>query len=205
MDQQQLVALVMFALVTTASPGPNNIMLMTSGAHIGFMRTLPHMLGIVIGFSLMVILVGVGLSGLFEAYPMIHSILQAGCILYLFYLAVMIATSKPAQSEESAYKPMSFVSAVLFQWVNPKAWSMAVSAVSLFSASSELKGILMVALIFAVINIPSVTVWVFAGKKLQALLHEPGRVRLFNYAMAGLLLVSVLEMTGSVGQLLTLG
>lgn len=98
MDIQQLLALFTFVLVSTASPGPNNIMLMTSGANIGFLRTVPHMLGIVFGFSFMVLLVGVGLMGLFQLYPVLHQVLNLACIAYLFYLALKIARAQPGST-----------------------------------------------------------------------------------------------------------
>lgn len=194
MEYQQLTALITFAFVSTVSPGPNNIMLMTSGANVGFIRTIPHMLGIVFGFSLMVILVGFGLVGLFTAYPMIHQCLQLACMLYLIYLAIMIAKSKPMASEAAHYKPMTFLSAASFQWVNPKGWSMALTAISVYASSTEQQAILLVSLIFGLINIPSVSIWAIAGKQLQAYLKDPTKIKIFNYCMAGLLMSSILQM-----------
>ncbi|NCO46246.1 MAG: LysE family translocator, partial [Vibrio sp.] len=110
MDYTQWWPLVAFAFVSTFSPGPNNIMLMTSGANVGFMRTIPHMLGVTFGFSIMVLLVGVGLTGLFHRYPMLQQGLQIACTIYLVYLAIKIALSNPSQGEKQ-YQPMSFVSA----------------------------------------------------------------------------------------------
>ncbi len=194
MEYQQLTALITFAFVSTVSPGPNNIMLMTSGANAGFIRTIPHMLGIVFGFSLMVILVGFGLMGLFTTYPMLHQILQISCMLYLIYLAIMIAKSKPMVSETAHYKPMTFLSAACFQWVNPKGWSMALTSISVYASSAELQGILLVSLIFGLINIPSVSIWAIAGKQLQTYLKDPTKIKAFNYCMAGLLISSILQM-----------
>ncbi|MFT5879410.1 MAG: threonine/homoserine/homoserine lactone efflux protein [Moritella sp.] len=151
------------------------------------------MLGIVFGFSLMIILVGFGLIGLFTTYPIIHQFLQIGCMLYLIYLAVMIATSKPITNNIAHYRPMSFLAAASFQWVNPKGWSMALTAISVYASPTEQQGILLVSLIFGLINIPSVSIWAIAGKQLQTTLKNPKKIRFFNYCMAGLLLSSIVQ------------
>jgi len=194
MEYQQFFALISFAFVSTVSPGPNNIMLMTSGANVGFIRTIPHMLGVVLGFSLMVVLIGVGLMGIFAAYPLVHQILQLACIAYIFYLAMKIAMSRIVSNSSSNYKPMSFLAAVYFQWVNPKAWTMALTAISVYNVTATWKGVLLVSLVFAAINIPSVSIWTVAGQQLQVLLTNPSRIKYFNYAMATLLLASTLLM-----------
>ncbi|MDX1301852.1 LysE family translocator [Photobacterium sp.] len=194
MDYQQIFALITFAFVSTVSPGPNNIMLMASGANVGFMRTIPHMSGIVLGFSLMMILVGVGLMEIFTVYPVAQQILQIICVAYLLYLAWKIALSQPADNNGSDYKPMGFLAAVYFQWINPKAWSMALTAISVYNTSASVYGILLISLVFAVINIPSVSIWTIAGKQLQAFLNNQLKMKCFNYGMAGLLLVSTLLM-----------
>ena len=194
MEYQQLIALITFALVSTVSPGPNNIMLMTSGANVGFMRTIPHMLGIIFGFSVMVALVGLGLMGLFTAYPVVQQILRIASMLYLLYLAVKIAKSKPMTNDASDYKPMSFLSAASFQWVNPKAWTMALTAISVYAASAELQDILLVSLIFGLVNVPSVSLWTTAGKQLQGILQAPTKIKIFNYSMASLLVFSIVPM-----------
>lgn len=193
MELQQLFALFMFALISTASPGPNNIMLMTSGANIGFLRTIPHMLGVTFGFSFMVVLVGVGLMNLFSLYPILHQLLNVVCIAYLFYLAWKIARSQP-NNNETIYQPMSFLAAANFQWVNPKAWTMAITAVSVYNTMANWHGIAIVSLMFALVNIPSVSLWTYAGQKLQIWLSNPLRVKWFNYSMAGLLAASVVPM-----------
>ncbi len=194
MEYQQLIALITFAFVSTVSPGPNNIMLMTSGANVGFMRTIPHMLGITFGFSLMVALVGFGLMGLFTAYPVVQQGLRIASMLYLLYLAVKIAKSKPMTNQASDYKPMSFLSAASFQWVNPKAWTMALTAISVYATSAEPQDILLVSLIFGLVNVPSVSLWTTAGKQLQGILQAPTKIKIFNYSMASLLVFSIVPM-----------
>ncbi|MCF7352924.1 LysE family translocator [Vibrio sp. CK2-1] len=193
MDIQQLLALFTFVLVSTASPGPNNIMLMTSGANIGFLRTVPHMLGVVFGFSFMVLLVGVGLMGLFQLYPVLHQVLNIACIAYLFYLALKIARAQPG-SQNAEYQPMSFFAAVNFQWINPKAWTMAITAVSVYNTLNNWQGVIIVSLMFGLVNMPSATLWTYAGQKLQIWLNSPLRVKWFNYSMAGLLVLSIAPM-----------
>ena len=194
MEYQQLFALISFAFVSTVSPGPNNIMLMTSGANVGFIRTIPHMLGVVLGFSLMVVLIGIGLMGIFAAYPLVHQILQLACFAYLFYLAMKIAMSRAVSNSESDYKPMSFLAAVYFQWINPKAWTMALTAISVYNVAANWHGVILVSFVFAAINIPSVSIWTVAGQKLQVLLTSPSKIKYFNYGMAALLLASTLMM-----------
>jgi threonine/homoserine/homoserine lactone efflux protein len=193
MDFTVFGSLLAFAFVSTFSPGPNNIMLMTSGANVGFLRTIPHMLGITFGFSIMVLLVGMGLTELFQRYPIIQQVLQILCTLYLVYLAMKIALSRPSQDSHE-YQPMSFMAAALFQWLNPKAWSMALTAVSMFNPDASWLQLGLIALVFALVNVPSVSVWTAAGKQLSDWIHHPSYVRWFNGAMGGLLLLSVLPM-----------
>lgn len=194
MDTPQFIALVTFALVSTITPGPNNIMLMTSSAKVGITRTVPHILGIIFGFSLMILLVGFGLTEIFDRFPIIHSGLQIGCIGYLFYLATKIALSKPEANDPQHYQPISFWGAANFQWLNPKAWSIALSAISVYNISDTHQGLILITLVFAVINVPSAGLWVLAGKKFQSSLNSPTRVKYFNYSMASLLLTSILMM-----------
>ncbi|WP_114765135.1 LysE family translocator [Vibrio rhodolitus] len=193
MQWEHLTALALFAFVSTFTPGPNNLMLMTSGANVGFNRTLPHMLGITIGFPVMVVLVGFGLVEVFDRYPIIHQVLKALSLAYLFYLAYQIARSQPPQ-EADTYKPLSFLQAASFQWVNPKGWSMALTAVTVYNPNNSLFGLALIAVIYALANIPSGTFWIIAGKQLQYFLTSAKRIRLFNYSMATLLVASTIPM-----------
>jgi threonine/homoserine/homoserine lactone efflux protein len=189
----QIIALTLFAFVSTFTPGPNNMMLMTSGANIGFIRTLPHVFGVIFGFSLMVFLVGIGATEVFRLFPGLHQILTWVCMAYLLYLAVKIGMSRPAMSDQQ-YQPMSFLSAAMFQWVNPKGWSMALTAVSVYNPSASLNGLLIVTLIFTLVNFPSTTSWVFAGQKISSVLKNQTHIRAFNVGMAVLLVGSTLLM-----------
>jgi threonine/homoserine/homoserine lactone efflux protein len=188
-----LIALALFAFVSTFTPGPNNMMLMTSGANIGVSRTVPHILGVALGFGLMVFLVGIGAQQLFSQFPMLHQVLNVVCIGFLFYLALKIAMSKPS-ADSHRFKPMTFFSAALFQWVNPKGWSMALTAVSLYNPEASVLGLILITVIFISINIPSCTTWAFAGKRISKLLKNTAHIRTFNVVMALLLVGSTLPM-----------
>ncbi|KJY88400.1 amino acid transporter LysE [Vibrio neptunius] len=193
MELEQLSALVLFAFVSTFTPGPNNIMLMTSGANVGYKRTLPHMSGVAFGFAFMVMLVGIGLTGLFEAYPVTHKILKYVSLAYLGYLAIKIALSGKAKDVEN-FKPMTFLAAASFQWVNPKGWSMALSSVTLYSNGGGWLELSIIASTFLLVNFPSGSFWIIAGRELQRWLTSNIRVRSFNMLMAALLVGSTLPM-----------
>jgi threonine/homoserine/homoserine lactone efflux protein len=190
MNIEILAALCTFAFVSSVTPGPNNLMLMTSAANFGIWRSMPHLLGVVFGFLVMVILVGTGLIRVFEAWPVSYEILRVGSIVYLSYLAWKIANSKSPVGGTTG-KPISSVQAALFQWVNPKAWAMALTAVTVYAPSHSLAAVALIALVCGVINMPSVFVWVLLGSRLQRLLDSGPRLRAFNYCMALLLLVTL--------------
>ncbi len=191
MTYDLLSALAAFAFVTSITPGPNNLMLMTSGANFGFRRSIPHMLGVGLGFVLMVVLVGTGLVGVFETYPVSYTILKAVSVAYLLYLAWKIAMSSAPGEAAGAAKPMTFLQAALFQWVNPKAWAMALTAVTVYAPSQSLSAIALVAFIFGLVNIPSVGSWTILGQEMRRFLNNPTRLQIFNIAMALLLVASL--------------
>lgn len=185
------LALVAFAFVSSITPGPNNLMLMASGANFGFRRTIPHMLGIGLGFTFMVLLVGAGLVQVFDAYPISYLILKAASVVYLLYLAWKIAHAAPAQRHAGASHPMSFFQAAAFQWVNPKAWAMALTATTAYAPGQTVNAILLVALIFGLINLPSVSTWTVLGQQMARILTNPRRLTVFNWTMAALLVASL--------------
>ena len=138
MNIEILTALATFAFVSSITPGPNNLMLMSSGANFGFKLTIPHMLGVSLGFVIMVCLVGAGLIQIFDIYPITYQVLKVFSVIYLVYLAYKIATSKPIEDQKiNNTKPFSFLQAAMFQWVNPKAWTMALTAISVYSPSKK--------------------------------------------------------------------
>ena len=192
MTYELITALTIFAFVSTVTPGPNNLMLLASGANFGFQRTIPHMLGIGLGFSFMVILVGIGLVTIFETYPIIKDTLKIVSIFYLIYLAFKISTAAaPLHETGDTSSPLTFVQAALFQWVNPKAWSMALTAISVYSPAQSFETIALIAIIYGLVNLPSVSLWTILGLKLRRWLTNYRRLRLFNVSMAGMLLCSL--------------
>jgi len=195
MNIEILTALAAFAFVSSITPGPNNLMLMSSGANFGFKLTIPHMLGVSLGFVFMVCLVGAGLIQIFDIYPISYQILKGFSVLYLVYLAYKIATSKPIQEQQdNNTKPFSFLQAAIFQWVNPKAWTMALTAISVYSPSKNMESILLVGVVFGAINLPSVGVWTVLGQQLKRFLTSDTKLRIFNITMALLLIASLYPM-----------
>jgi len=192
MSYEIFTALALFAFVTSVTPGPNNLMLMASGANFGFRRTLPHMLGIGIGFGFMVALIGAGLVQLFDAFPLSYTLLKVFSLAYLLYLAWKIANASAPNGAETTGTPMTFLQAAAFQWVNPKAWTMALTAISAYAPDQTIDAILWVALVFAAINLPAVSSWTVLGQQMRCFLTNTTRLRAFNWTMAGLLLVSLL-------------
>ncbi len=153
-----LPALVGFAFVSSITPGPNNLMLMASGANVGLRRSLPHMLGVGIGFTAMIVAVGLGLNGIFEAFPWTHTLLEVFAVAYLLWLAWKIATAAPRTPEApGAARPITFLQAAAFQWVNPKAWMMVVTALTFYAADESLAAVLLVAAVFGAINLPCIS------------------------------------------------
>ncbi|MFT4518460.1 MAG: threonine/homoserine/homoserine lactone efflux protein [Halioglobus sp.] len=187
-----LLALIVFAFASSITPGPNNMMLMASGANFGFRRTVPHMLGVSLGFTLMVLLVGIGLVQIFVSFPVSYTVLKVVSVVYLVYLAWKIATAAPTTtSKGEGGTPMTFMQAVLFQWVNPKGWTMALTAVSIYSPSQSLSAVASVAGVFGAVNFPCIFVWVVMGLQMQRLLTSASRLRAFNIFMAVLLVGSL--------------
>ena len=190
MNIEILTALCAFAFVSSITPGPNNLMLMTSGANHGIWRTMPHFLGVVFGFVIMILLMGNGLVQVFEAWPLSYDVLKVFSVAYLAYLAWKIATAKP-QAGKTRGEPLNLLQAALFQWVNPKAWAMTLSVLTVYAPSQGFAAVALVALICGLVNMPSVFVWVVLGSRLQRFLDSGVKLRVFNYGMALLLLASM--------------
>ena len=191
MTHEQLLALAAFAFVTSITPGPNNLMLMASGANFGVRRTVPHMLGVALGFVFMAVLVGAGLAQAFVAVPQLYTVLKVVSVAYLLYLAWKIATAPPLGDAARAGRPMTFLAAAAFQWVNPKAWAMALTAVSVYAPSQTMAGIVAVAVVFGIVNLPSVGAWAVLGQGMRRALTDPAQMRAFNVLMAVLLVASL--------------
>jgi threonine/homoserine/homoserine lactone efflux protein len=196
MTNDLLLALIVFAFVTSITPGPNNFMLLASGVNFGFRRTIPHMLGIGGGFLSLLLGVGFGLGALLTAYPSLHLALKLAGGAYLLYLAWRIAMSRSlSEKDGKAARPMTFLEAAAFQWVNPKAWVMAVTAMAVYSdPAAPFLSVLVVALAFALVNLPSVSTWAGFGMALRGFLADPVRLKWFNIAMGVALAVSLWPM-----------
>lgn len=184
-------ALALFAFVSSATPGPNNLMLMASGANFGFARSVPHMLGISVGFMVMILMTGAGLVQIFERYPLSYTVLKILSVGYMLWLAWRIANAAPIKSRASAGTPFTFLQAAAFQWVNPKAWAMALTAITVYVADGGLAMLVLCAACFSAINLPSVGMWTILGQQMARFLTNPRRLRAFNWTMAALLIASL--------------
>jgi threonine/homoserine/homoserine lactone efflux protein len=193
MSQSLLYAFIIFALVMFFTPGPNNIMLLSSGLTYGFRRTIPHIAGITIGFAFMVGAVGLGLGTVFLAYPILQTILKYAGAAYLIYLAAVIAFSGAAKpGEGSARGPMTFWGAAMFQWINAKGWVIVIGTITAYAAIAQFPlNIAIQTLISLLVGTVSTVVWAFFGTALRPVLTSVRMVRAFNVLMAILLLASL--------------
>lgn len=203
MTTELLLAFIAFAFVTSVTPGPNNMMLLASGVNFGLRRSLPHMFGISLGFMLLVASVGLGLGQLFEQVPLLYSVLRYLGAAYLLYLAWKIANSgAPDSQSNTAGKPFSFLQAAAFQWVNPKAWIMAIGAITTYTPQENfVVNVLLIAALFALVNCPSVGLWTVAGSLLRNWLNNSRALRVFNIGMALLLVASLYPIFADTGLL----
>ena len=193
MSQSLFVAFVVFATVMFFTPGPNNIMLLSSGLTYGFRRTLPHVAGITIGFAFMIGAVGLGLGTIFISYPVLQTILKYAGVAYLVYLAAAIAMSGAAPSaQDNARGPMTFWGAAVFQWINVKGWVMVIGTITAYAAIAGFPwNIVIQTAISLVIGAVSTVAWALFGSALRPVLRSPRAVRAFNIVMAVLLLASL--------------
>jgi threonine/homoserine/homoserine lactone efflux protein len=188
-----VAAMAMFAFVTSVTAGPNNMMLLASGVNFGVKRTLPHWLGVSLGHFVMLLLVGAGLESLLKAYPFVYQVMKVVGFVYLLYLAWGVARSgAPERKGEEASQPISFLGAAAFQWVNPKAWIMAIGYFSNYMPTdASLMFVVLTCMMFSAINFPSVGLWVWLGAKLELYLQSDSVRRIFNGTMAVLLIASM--------------
>ncbi|SDZ76740.1 LysE family translocator [Microbulbifer marinus] len=192
---ETLLPIVLFTFATSITPGPNNLMIMSSGLNYGVNRSIPHLLGICLGFPAMIIAIGLGLGTLFSQFPLLHEIIRWVGIAYLLYLAWVIAGTREVGNTRHN-KPFTFLQAVAFQWVNPKGWIMAVGALAAFTSPSGEMWIdtARIALTFIAIGGPCIIIWLLFGVGLKRILTEPTHLRRFNITMGLLLAASVIPM-----------
>jgi threonine/homoserine/homoserine lactone efflux protein len=193
MSQPLFVALVVFAAVMAFTPGPNNVMVLSSGLTYGFRRTLPHIAGIAIGVSFMVAAMGLGLGTIFIAYPVLQTILKYAGIAYLIYLAFVIAMSESvAPGQDNQRGPMTFWAAALFQWVNVKGWVMVIGTITAYAGIASFPwNIAIQTALSLLLGVVSCATWALFGSALRPLLTSRRTVRTFNIVMAVLLLASL--------------
>jgi threonine/homoserine/homoserine lactone efflux protein len=193
MSQQLFFAFIVFAVVMFITPGPNNIMLLSSGLTYGFRPTLPHIAGITVGFAFMVAVVGLGLGTVFIAYPVLQTILKYAGAAYLIYLAAAIAMSgPPTPGQDNRRGPMTFWGAAMFQWINAKGWVMVIGTITAYAAIAAFPyNIVIQVALYLALGALSCTVWAMFGSSLRPILTAPRAIRAFNVVMAVLLLASL--------------
>lgn len=197
------LAILIFAISSTVTPGPNNIMIMTSGLNFGIKRSMPHLMGICLGFPLMVAAVGLGFGTLFEKFPILHEAIKILGVAYLLYLSWLVASAAPSNLEGSKESnPLTFMQAALFQWINPKAWVMATGAVAAYTSQDTemFVQVMAISLSFFAAGFPCVGIWLIFGSGLKRFLDKAIYQRLFNVSMALLLVVSVLPVLNELRQ-----
>jgi threonine/homoserine/homoserine lactone efflux protein len=187
-----LPAGMLFVVVTTITPGPNNTMLLASGVNFGFRRTVPHILGISAGVVVLMLCVGLGLGEAFRHIPLLYTVLEAASVAYLLYLAWKIGTSGELKVKRGEHRPMRFHEAIAFQWINPKAWMMVLTAATTIRLSADFNAnTVIMAGLFYVIGLPCICVWAAFGTSVRRFLSNPRRMRAFNIAMALSLVLSM--------------
>ncbi len=185
----ELLPLLTYSLVMSSTPGPNNLMLTASGANFGFRRSLPHIAGISAGMLVQTALTCLGLGAMFEAWPMLHTVLRIAGALYLIVLAWKLAGA--AMADVSLARPLSFWQAAAFQAVNPKSWLKSVTVASVFMPPGLdiASGTLLVTAITVAIGVPCISMWTLFGVGLRQWLTDARRRRVFNVIMAATLIV----------------
>lgn len=203
---EYILSVVLFAISSSVTPGPNNIMVMTSGLNFGVRRSLPLLGGICLGFALMLLMVGLGFAQLFSLFPSLSMLVKVVGTLYLLYLAWLIAISRDVGQSSSHTQPFGFIKGALFQWVNAKAWVVAIGAISAFTTVGEQFALqnLTIATTFLVVSFPCVGVWLLFGSLLRRYLSDSRYLRGFNLTMAALLVLSVLPVVREIITTLTL-
>lgn len=190
---KMVLPLTLFAFTMTLTPGPNNIMLTASGVNFGYRRTLPHILGIVFGFPAMIVIIGLGLNRIFQTVPSLQSVLKIIGTAYLLFLAWKIARFHSIDDTRPPPRPLTLWQAALFQWVNPKAWVVAVGAVTAYTRTQAgmIDEILFIAVLFSLVTFFGTSTWTVFGTQLRRFLMNDAHRRIFNFGMAALLIVSL--------------
>ncbi len=193
-----LPSLLAFSLAMALTPGPNNVMVTASAATFGFRRTVPHMLGITVGYPALTAAVGLGLGTVFNTYPLIHTALKWTGAAYLCWLAWLVATADRPKEGEAGASPFGFWRAALFQLVNPKTWLAVIGALATYTTVDAPMGpqVAFITAVFVVLTFPCLTLWALFGTVIGRFLSTGRRLRIFNVAMAILLLASLVPVLG---------
>jgi threonine/homoserine/homoserine lactone efflux protein len=197
-----LSAFLVFAIVGSFTPGHNNLLLAASGANFGWRRTLAHMFGVILGFPLLFFAVGAGLGEVFSSYPFLHTALRVIGSLYLAWLAWRIAFAPARLGDSATARPLNFWQAAAFQWVNPKAWLMTITAIGVYAAGNAhyYQQILWMTLIALAVSAGSSATWTLSGVGIRRLFTDrPHMLRAFNIFMGVLLLASLLPIVFNEG------
>lgn len=202
MTPDTLIAAGLFAVVSSVTPGPNNTMLMASGVNFGFRRSQRHLWGVNLGFTFMLLCVGLGLHSVLDRFPQFYDVLRYAGSAYMLWIAWKLASARPAPATDAdssrvapAARPMGFLAAAAFQWVNPKAWVMAVTCMSTYLApTAGMAQVALLAGVFMVLGAPCSAFWVAFGQAMRGLLQDPLRLRIFNITMALALVASLYPM-----------
>jgi threonine/homoserine/homoserine lactone efflux protein len=196
MNQELWMGAALFVVASSITPGPNNTMLMASGVRFGFRRTFAHLMGVQLGFGFMLLSVGMGLHTVLAQFEGFYDVVRVAGAAYMVWIAWKLASAKAHQDDlQHAEQPMGFWAAVAFQWVNPKAWVMAVSFMSTFPPpQAGLAQIAPLVLLFVALGWPCSASWAGFGSAMRAYLQDPRRLRMFNVCMAFALLASLYPM-----------
>ena len=193
---EMIVPLTVFGLASAITPGPNNLMMTASGSAFGFRRSIPHMLGISIGFPVMIFSVGLGLGEIFIKYSQVHLALKYVGAAYLFYLAWRIAQSGQAEAADASGRPLTFLEAAAFQWVNPKAWMMAVGSIPAFTTvgGNYYAELGVITLMWGLFCIPACLIWCLFGVAIRRLIRTPETARIVNLVLAAMVALSIVPL-----------
>jgi len=188
-----ILSVALFSLAGGITPGPNNIMLLSSGVNFGLRASVPHIIGILIGVLGLQLAIGCGFYGLLKALPWLYWALHFAALAYMLYLAWRIATADGLSQSGGATRPLTVLQAAAFQWVNPKAWAIGVAVITTFaSVQNPLADAVLVAVVCSAFTLPSLLIWTLFGKMMRHVLASPRTVRFFNVTMAILLVLSLL-------------
>ncbi|AXF86344.1 Cysteine/O-acetylserine efflux protein [Ephemeroptericola cinctiostellae] len=192
MSLNLFLSMLAFALVASITPGPVNILSLSSGVQHGFRNTMRHVTGATVGFTLLLLLIGLGMHELLHTRPWLSQSIRWGGVVFLLYMAIQLARDNGELNPSNDNKKPSYLRGALMQWLNPKAWLASIAGMGAYAADGDVRLTLQFAAIYFVVCYASLTVWAYAGVFLRRYFTEPRHLHLFNRAMALLLAASAL-------------